>query len=168
MARPAATRLYLKNGASSYARFLWISHIGPTEMMVGFSGLARPQARMRLEWPDRTLPNAELGGINYRWRDAEEVGHLIDHITCHGDGRFHVKLAGIKPPYVHVMSGSGPLNRNTPTFLRFLAISDTPEHYQVIGTQPKPPHAWFEAPPSQSMYLEAAFAGAGTQSNVTS
>lgn len=156
---PERTRGYIRTN-STFRSLFWVHNNKPNEMLLGLYGLRTKVPTLRRLWPDRELRSADLKSIRYRFGDATEVGEHVDHITCHADGRFHVKTLGGETPYIHQMQRVQPIGAETSTFLNVQIVSDLCENYLNTSENPKPPSVLLGADADQFVSLRAWFSGA--------
>jgi hypothetical protein len=155
---PKPTRGYLLTEDNKYRRLLWVQNNKPNEMLLGIYGLARNTPILRYMWPERTLDQSELENVRYQYQDAVPVGLALDHVTCHADGRFHVKTKDGSDLYVQTMKRSEALGPDTSIFLEVVVISDLARHY-TISRRVKYPHIWFGVGPDKYLALRGMFSG---------
>jgi hypothetical protein len=97
---PKKLSIYLKDEKNRYPRFAWVHNFKPNEMMLGIYGLDGRRPTLRCMWSERDVTTEELPAIRYEFKDRIEVGSKIDHITCHADGKFHVKTVDNVDRYI--------------------------------------------------------------------
>ena len=128
-------------------------------MLMGIYGLQGSPANLSHSWSELLLDESELPEINYKFEDAQEVGQLLDHVTCHADGRIHIKTRS-KELYIHKVQHLEPLGSDTGPFLRFIAITDRVSSYAAITGQPKQPSATLKTPDESVVWsLRGSFSG---------
>lgn len=157
---PNPTRLYLRTDQLQYRRLAWFQNNKPNEMLVGIYGLSKKQPTLKYMWPERELESDDLGAMRYQYNDAIEVGRVVDHITCHEDGKFHIKTRNEEEIYFQKMRRTEALGPNTCTFLEMLLISDISENYLNITKHPKGPHVWVDLPDYHYISFKCMFSGA--------
>src|SRR5262245_8052847 len=129
MAKP--TRAYLKTDEGKFRPLLWVLNNKPNEMLLGLFGLSSKTSTLRSAWPEQIVGKADLPSVRYRFDNAVDIGLEFDHVTCHADGRFHLKTRGNENIYTHAMQRAQPLGANTSTFLEVIVMSDIGARYQV-------------------------------------
>jgi len=152
------TRLYLKTSTGGYRRLLWFHNHRPNEMLMGTYSLTGGPAILGHEFPEYELDESELASVRYDHGQAVTVGQPVDHVTCHADGRIHVKTR-TEARYVHAVQHVEPLGPNTGTFLRFIVITDLVQKYSSISGPPKSPYAWIQGDEQQLWLMQGAFSG---------
>jgi hypothetical protein len=157
--KPKPTRLYLRTDGSHFRRLLWLQNNKPNEMLLGLYGFSGQPAVMQYLWPEYEFEDAQLHTVKYRFDDAQKVNQRIDHITCHADGRFHIKKKGGNPLYIQEMQRTEPLGANTGLFLEFILHSDSIESYALVFGQPKNPHVCVDLEPNNCIVMRGMFAG---------
>ena len=128
-------------------------------MLLGIYGLSAKAPTLRQMWPEQELEGSDLAAVNYKYADATDVGCQVDHVTCHADGRFHIKTKNDKDVYVQKMQRTEPLGPDTSTFLEVIIISDLATKYPVVAGNVKYPHIWFGLPEDHHIALRGMFAG---------
>jgi len=156
---PKPTRGYLKTGPDEFRPLLWVQNNKPNEMLLGVYGLATTTSILRSMWPEQVVRTSDLPSIHYSHKDAIEIGVALDHVTCHADGRFHLKTKQNDDIYVHSMQRTEPLGPDTSVFLEVFVVSDVAEHYGVSPSHVKYPHIWFGLLNDQYLALRGMFAG---------
>lgn len=130
-------------------------------MLMGFYGLTKKEPVLALEFPEYVLSNNELKQVRYNYSEAKEINQKIDHISCHDNGKFHLKTKGDPDTqYIHKLLSSVPLGPDVPVFLKFIVISDVASSYQVTTKKPKDPHVPIRLEPNQYLSLKCMFSGA--------
>lgn len=157
MPKIKSTRLYLRTNSAEYRRLAWFHNNKPNEMLFGIYGLTEKQAVIRGIWPERELTSGDLDAVKYEWDHIVEVGTVLDHITCHADGTFHVKTSGAKLAYSQTRKRAEALGPDTGIFLELILLSDLANKYEAI--RPKKPHVWVDADPQQYLSLRGMFSG---------
>ena len=99
------TRLYLQKSNNDFSRILWFHNNKVNEMLLGIYGLTKKQPTLTLEFPEHILANTELDAIRYNYSEAVEINKQLDHITCHCDGKFHLKTKSA----LHFAKSSDPI-----------------------------------------------------------
>lgn len=158
MRRPSRITVYLQSEESRFARFLWFHNPKPNDLLLGISGLTTPTSLLDSEYPTREVTEAELSALHYEYKDAIRIMKPVDHITCHADGRFHIRTRD-KDLYVHRMQRTAPLGSDTPIFLEFVVVSDQVSNYQSIEARPKNPSITLKVQPHHLLALRGMFAG---------
>jgi hypothetical protein len=156
---PSPTRIYLKTPSKKFRRLFWLQNNKPNEMLLGFYSLSGKPAIMRYMWPEYLLAESELANVTYKYEKAIKVNRLIDHITCHADGRFHIKTKNKEELYIQAMQRTEALGPDTSIFLEIIVISDLAENYTVLDGNVKYPYVWFDVLPDQYIALRGMFAG---------
>ena len=128
-------------------------------MLLGIYGLSVKTPTLRQMWAERELEKSELPAVTYKYSDATEVNHQVDHITCHADGRFHIKTKNHTDVYVHGVQRTEPLGPDTSIFLEVILFSDLAGNYSLVDGNAKNPHVWFGLLEDQCIFLRAMFAG---------
>ncbi|MGH8603828.1 MAG: hypothetical protein ACREXR_13950, partial [Gammaproteobacteria bacterium] len=154
------TRIYLQTEALQFRRLFWVQNNKPNEMLLGLYGFSGKPAVMAYMWPEYELEGTQLANMKYRFHDAIKVNQEIDHITCHADGRFHLKTKDRRTLYIQAMQRTEPLGPDTPVFLEIILCSDLAENYAPVNGQVKFPHVWFGLAPDNYIALRGMFAGA--------
>src|SRR5688572_28426242 len=158
MAIPDPTRFYARTQDGLHRAIMWVQNVRPNEMLLGFYGLNQNVSLLRGEWPDREVGPDEFTQ-RYRWEEMQNVGQRFDHITCHPDGKFHVKVAGGGVPYRHELKRVEPLGPDTPLFLEFMVLTDRIGNYQVTLEESKTPNCVVSATHDESLAFLGFFAG---------
>lgn len=153
------TRLYLRTDSAEYRRLAWFHNNKPNEMLLGIYGLNGKPTLLRGMWPERELTSGDLGAVTYEWDQIVEVGTVLDHMTCHADGSFHVKTSGGRLAYSQTMKRAEALGPDTGIFLELILISDLANKYEAIRHKPRKPHVWFDANPQHYLSLRGMFSG---------
>ena len=159
MARARPIRIYIQTEENRFARFLWFHNPHPNEMLMAISGLNSSTSVLDSEYPLREVSEAELVALQYSYADATRILRPVDHITCHPDGRFHIRTRD-EDLYVHRMQRVEPLGPDTPIYLEFVILSDQAGHYNSTTKEPKNPHVVFKAQPEHLVVLRGMFSGA--------
>jgi len=128
-------------------------------MLIGLYGLAGNPAVLRYMFSEYVLATSELAKVEYKYANAIKVDKRIDHITCHSDGRFHVKTRDEEEIYIQRMQRVEPLGPNTPTFLHLMVISDIAARYAAIQRPLKLPYAFIQVGEDEIISLRGEFAG---------
>lgn len=152
------TRLYLKSSTGGYRRLLWFDNHRPNEMLMGIYSLTGGPGILSHEFPEYELEESELTSVRYDYGEAVTVGKPVDHVTCHADGRIHVKTRTVDR-YVHAVQHVEPLGPSTATFLRFIVITDLVRKYSSISGPPKLPYTWIQGDEQQLWSLQGTFSG---------
>lgn len=153
------TRAYLRTKDDEFRPLFWVHNNKPNEMLLGLYGLSKTTPVLRCMWPERTLQTSELANVHYDYGNGIEVGAPVDHITCHADGRFHVKTKGGGEVYIQSMRRTEPLGPNTSTFLELILVSDLARHYAITKGRVKYPHVWFGLNHDRCFALRGMFSG---------
>jgi hypothetical protein len=156
---PRPTRGYLRTGESEFRAVLWAQNNRPDEMLFGLYGLTARTPILSRMWPERTVDAADMLNLRYNYDDGVRVGIPVDHLTCHVDGRFHVKTLAGSDVYIQAMQRNQPLGANTPVFLDLILVSDRAEHYPVLRQKIKTPHVWFGVENNQYLAVRGMFSG---------
>jgi len=151
--------VYLRTKEEEFRPLFWVQNNKPNEMLLGLYGVSATTPILRSMWPERTLETADLANVHYDWSSAVELGVPVDHITCHGDGRFHLKTRCGGDLYIQSMQRTKPLGPNTSTFLELVLISDLAQHYTASTRPVKYPHVWFGINQDQYLALRGMFSG---------
>jgi hypothetical protein len=154
------TRLYFQNTNNDFARILWFHNNKINEMLFGIYGLTQKQPTLTLEFPEHILADNELDAIRYNYKEAKAINKQLDHITCHHDGKFHLKT--INDPndlYTHQLKSNTPLGPDVPIFFQFQIISDLASNYQLRTKKPKDPYVSMNLSDNQCLSMRGAFAG---------
>ncbi|MBU4287914.1 MAG: hypothetical protein KKI12_07075 [Proteobacteria bacterium] len=154
------TRLYLQKEKEGFSPLLWFHNFKFNEMMFGIYGLNQKQSKLTLEFPEYVLSDNELEAVNYKYEDASPINKQLDHITCHGDGKFHLKTKNEdKDLYIHELKSITPLGPDVPIFLQFQILSDAAENYTISKKSPKKPSAQINLSGREYIVLRGAFSG---------
>lgn len=140
MKKNAPTHLYFQNTGTSFPRLMWFRENKENEMLLGFSGLEIKESTLLFQFEDKEVSKSELSAIKFEYKNIKEVNKRFDHISCHANGRFHIKLKNEKDLYIHKMQRIQPLGERTPRFLDFIIITDARQKYKVIDDKPKLPY----------------------------
>jgi hypothetical protein len=154
------TRLYLRTNQTIYRPVAWFRNNKPNELLIGLYGLRKKQPVLRYMWPERELEKEQLDAVRFDYRDKIDVGYAVDHVTCHADGRFHVKTANHKDLYVQEMQRCEPLGPDTTTFLELIICTDIARNYCLTSTTAKVPNAWIDVLEGSYVVLRGMFSGA--------
>lgn len=154
------TLLYLQKNNNDFSRLLWFHNYKANEMVLGICGFTKEQPTLTLEFPEYILADHELDAIRYNYSEASAVNKRLDHITCHCDGKFHLKtINDSRDRYIHQLKSNIPLGPNVPIFLQFQIISDLASNYQLLSNPPKNPHVAIKLANDQCLSLRGAFSG---------
>jgi len=154
------TRLYLERSNNILSPLLWFHNFKINEMMLGIYGLNHKQPFLTLEFPEYILPDSKLNAINYKYKDATQVNKQLDHITCHNDGKFHLRTKNDENDrYIHGLKSNTPLGPDVPIFLQFQIISDITENYKITKKSPKNPYVLLQISDNECLSLRGAFSG---------
>jgi hypothetical protein len=154
------TRLYLQKNSNNFLPLLWFHNNKVNEMLFGIYGLTKKQPILTLEFPEYILDDKELDAVRYNWKEAKVVNKQLDHITCHSDGKFHLKtINDIEDRYIHQLKSTVPLGPNVSIFFQFQIISDLVEYYQVTNIKPREPYVSINLLENQCISMRGAFAG---------
>ena len=107
------TRLYIRTNRREYRRLAWFHNHRPNEMLLGIYGQGGRPAVLAGMWPEREVSSNDLKDLGYEWKDMVKVGTVLDHVTCHADGTFHVKTSGGALAYSQTMKRTEPLGKET-------------------------------------------------------
>ena len=154
------TRLYLQKENEVLSPLLWFHNFKINEMMFGIYGLNQKQPKLTLEFPEHVLPDNELDSINYKYKDATQINKQLDHITCHKDGKFHLKTKNDDNDlFIHELKSITPLGPDVPMFLQFQILSDIADNYTIRKNSPKKPFVKINLSGSECLFLRGAFSG---------
>lgn len=153
------TRLYLRTNLNEHRRLAWFKNNKPNEMLVGIYGINGKNATLKYMWPEKVVEVDEIVSVRYNYKDAEELSCVVDHITCHADGTFHVKTKNHDVLYIQTIRRTTPLGADTPTFLDFHLISDAIGMYANISEPPKNPYVDFQVPDNHYIAFRGMFSG---------
>jgi hypothetical protein len=157
----AKNRIYLQDERNCYRPLAWVRNYKPNEMMLGLYGLTGDgQATLRCMWPERDATKSELGAIRNSYKDRIDVGCTLNHITCHADGKFHVKTVDGADRYIQEMQRCEPLGADTSTFLELMFVSDLPEHYAPAERTVGSCDVWVAARAGHCTVIRGMFSGA--------
>lgn len=154
------TNLYLRFPSGDHARLAWFQNNKPNEMLMNVYGLGGGVPIIRHEFPLVEQRLTKTGHVDYRYADAKQMNTTLDHITCHADGRFHLKTIDNKNLYIHEMRRTEPLGPNTSVFLEFILMTDMVDRYPVVPGPPKQPYVDVNVQPGTFVSIRAAFSGA--------
>lgn len=126
-------------------------------MLLGVYGLCEKPSVLKYMWPERDLNSTELISVQCSYREMTEVGCLVDHITCHADGTFHVKTRHEEDSYIQGMRRTEPLGPDTGIFLELFLISDLAQSYAI--SEVKYPHVWVNLPSDHYISFRGMFSG---------
>jgi len=140
MKKNAPTHLYFKNSGTSFSRLMWFKANKENEMLLGFSGLEMKEPTLLFQFEDKEASKSDLSAIKFEYKNVKEVNKKFDHISCHVNGRFHIKLKNERDLYIHKMQRTQPLGEKTPRFLDFIIITDVRHKYKIIDDKPKLPN----------------------------
>ena len=152
-------RFYLRTGDAEFRPVFWIHNNKPNEMLFGLYGLSQKNAELKYMWEDRLLEPSDHVRVTYPYGEAIQVNQPVDHITCHADGRFHIKAIEGTEIYTHVMQRTQPLGSDTSIFLDLMILSDEAGKYRSVGRKVRYPHAWFGLSADQYVSLKGMFSG---------
>lgn len=155
---PKPTRAYLKMQEGEFRPLLWAQNNKPNEMLLGIYGLSAATSILRSAWPEQVVGKSDLPTIRYDYNDAVHVGIAFDHVTCHADGRFHLKMKDNSTVYSHAMQRVQALGPDTSTFLEVFVVSDIASRY-AVSRKTKYPHIWFGISEHQYIALRGMFSG---------
>jgi hypothetical protein len=160
--RLEATRFYLQSEGGQFSAFMWMRNARPNELLLGFYGISHKNPSLTFMFPDRIVPVGSPARVHYQYSEASLLNVPFDHISCHQDGRFHIKRsgAGAGNLYSHVMKRDMPITPEISTFLEMEIITDFTQRYVSQTTKPKHPHVVLAPPPEGLIVLEAWFSGA--------
>lgn len=130
-----STRAYLRTPQKQYRPLFWIQNSKPNELLFGLYGLTETTPTLHCSWPEQTVPSGTPVQLCYAYQDAIDVGIPLDHVTCHADGKFHLKKKKGQEIYFQRMQRVQPLGADTPTFLDVTVVSDLAQHYRVSPPQ---------------------------------
>ena len=154
------TRLYLQRSNNNFSPLLWFHNNKVNEMLFGIYGLTQKQPILTLEFPEYILADNELDAVRYNYKEANVVNKPLDHITCHSDGKFHLKTINDSADrYIHQLKSNVPLGPNVPIFFQFQIISDLVANYQLINIKPTDPYVAINLSGDQCLSMRGAFAG---------
>jgi hypothetical protein len=154
------TRLYLQKSNNDFSPLLWFHNNKANEMLFGIYGLIQKQPILTLEFPEYILADNELDAVRYNYKEANVVNKQLDHITCHSDGKFHLKtINDSEDCYIHQLKSNIPLGPNVPIFFQFQIISDLVANYQLINIKPRDPYVAINLSDNQCLSMRGAFAG---------
>ena len=154
------TRLYLQKNNNGLTPLLWFHNNKINEMLFGIYGLKQKQPTLTLEFPEYVLEDSELDAVRYNYKDAKSVNKQLDHITCHCDGKFHLKTKNDdKDRYIHQLKSNTPLGPDVPIFFQFQIISDVASNYELMNEKPEDPHVTIKVSDEQCLSMRGAFAG---------
>lgn len=153
-------RLYLQKNNDSLSPLLWFHNNKANEMLFGIYGLTKKQPILTLEFPEYILEDSELDAVRYNYKDATEINKQLDHITCHCDGKFHLKtINDSQDRYIHQLKNNMPLGPDVPIFFQFQIISDLATNYQLTNKKPEVPYIAINLSDNQCLSMRGAFAG---------
>lgn len=154
------TRLYLQKNNTNLTPLLWFHNNKANEMLFGIYGLKQKQPTLTLEFPEFILEDSELDAIRYNYNDAKVVNRQLDHITCHSDGKFHLKTKNDdKDRYIHQLKSNTPLGPSVPIFFQFQIITDVYSNHELTNEKPEDPHVTIKVSDEQCLSMRGAFAG---------
>jgi len=154
------TKIYLQKNNDDLSPLLWFHNNKANEMLFGIYGLTQKQPILTLEFPEYILADNELDAVRYKWKEANLVNKQLDHITCHSDGKFHLKtINDSEDRYIHQLKSNIPLGPNVPIFFQFQIISDLAENYKLTNIKPIDPYVSINLSDNQCLSMRGAFAG---------
>jgi len=159
MPKQKPTRIYIRSDEKRFRRLAWFAHNKSNELLIGAYGLSGGPATLIGMWPKRELASLELESVNYKWSELDEVGTIFDHITCHADGRFHVKTKGGPLAYTDTMKWGEPFGPDSSLFLEFTLVGDLTEKYALIRGSTKLPNFSIETQPSEYAEVRGMLSG---------
>src|SRR2546426_1675737 len=139
---------------------MWFHNYAPNEMLVGLHGATGQPATLRYIFPEYEVPTSQLSAVRYDYASAIKVDKAIDHVSCHIDGRFHIKTRDDQDLYIQSMRRTQPLGPDTSTFLEFIVCSHLASSYRPIEGKPKKPFAFVGLHDDQIVCLRSMFSGA--------
>lgn len=154
------TRLYLQTNSDVFSRLLWFHNNKPNEMLLGIYGLYQKQPTLTLEFPEYTLADDELDEVRFNYSEVIEINKQLEHITCHCDGKFHLRT--VNDPndrYIHELKSNIPLGPEVPIFLQFVILSDIASNYRLASKKPKNHHVSIKLADDQCLAMRGAFSG---------
>src|SRR5262249_23247247 len=130
----------------------------PDEMLMALSGLDSTTSILDSEYPVRDVSESDLLAMRYEYADAKSIRKPVDHITCHPDGRFHIRTRD-RDLYVHTMQRVEPLGPDTPIFLEFTILSDKVRNYTSLVPELKAPCVPMRVHPDAYVAIRGMFSG---------
>lgn len=156
------TRIYIKTSEGIHRPVFWVCNNKPNEMLLGLYGLAQKVPLLQYQWPETEVGENELC-CRYYYEDKVEVNARVDHITCHADGKFHIKTKNEGQIYIHRMKRSKALGPDSETFLEFIMLVDIPERYTSNSKKPDTSSVIYDQMPGNYLYIYGRFAGKNFQ-----
>lgn len=154
------TRLYLEKSKNDFSPLLWFQNNKMNEMLLGIYGLSQKQPTLTLEFPEYILEDRELNAVRYNYSEAIKINKQLDHMTCHRDGKFHLKTKNdLNDRYMHQLKSNIPLGPDVPIFLQFQIISDIASNYQRTTKTPSNPFVSIKLSDDQCLCMRGMFAG---------
>jgi hypothetical protein len=150
---------YLEKAPNSFSKFLMFHNYSPNQMILEIYGLDGNKANMTHAFHGKIVTEEELSTVDFKWPEAVRIEKPIDHVTCHQDGKFHIKTTNKKDLYVERMKHAKRIGPDVDIFLQFKLVSEICERYSTVQLPLEEPNACFSVPQEQVLHMEGFFSG---------